>query len=117
MPYIANSFLEENDTEYFNLKGISVNDPIIGDTTVQQELSVVPYISYWSNVFGLNDTFVSEIEGYNDRCGYTDYYNTYFQFPPPPAPWPPAPNSSVRGCDIFDSVNDAVLEVNPCFNV
>lgn len=37
VPYIADSFISANDTEYFNLKGIAINDPIIGDETNQQQ--------------------------------------------------------------------------------
>jgi carboxypeptidase C (cathepsin A) len=37
VPYIADGFISANDTEYFNLAGISINDPIIGDETIQQQ--------------------------------------------------------------------------------
>lgn len=37
VPYIADSFIGANDTDYYNLKGISINDPIIGDDTNQQQ--------------------------------------------------------------------------------
>ena len=37
VPYIADSFINANDTDYFNVKGISINDPIIGDETNQQQ--------------------------------------------------------------------------------
>ncbi|KAB8338952.1 hypothetical protein FH972_021892 [Carpinus fangiana] len=120
VPYVANSFLEARDTEYFNLKGIAVNDPIIGDGTLQQELPVVPYIDYWSNIFYLNSTFRKNIQDTNDRCGYTNYTNRYFTFPPPPRPWPETstlPGSDDPACDVFSTVYEAALEVNPCFNI
>lgn len=31
IPYIASSMLDEEDCEYFNLKGININDPSIND--------------------------------------------------------------------------------------
>lgn len=37
VPYVADGMIQANDTEYFNLKGISINDPIIGDETNQQQ--------------------------------------------------------------------------------
>jgi carboxypeptidase D len=37
VPYIADSFIQANDSEYFNLAGISINNPIIGDGTIQQQ--------------------------------------------------------------------------------
>ncbi|EKG13692.1 Peptidase S10 serine carboxypeptidase [Macrophomina phaseolina MS6] len=37
VPYVANEFLNRNDTDYYNLAGIAINDPIIGDEVLQQE--------------------------------------------------------------------------------
>jgi carboxypeptidase D len=31
IPYIASSMLDEEDSEYFNVKGININDPSIND--------------------------------------------------------------------------------------
>lgn len=36
-PYIADGFIQANDTTYYNLAGISINDPIIGDDTNQEQ--------------------------------------------------------------------------------
>ena len=35
IPYIAKYMLEANDTKYFNVKGIQINDPVIGIDWVQ----------------------------------------------------------------------------------
>ena len=37
VPYIADAFINADDTKYYNIQGVAINDPIIGDTTVQQE--------------------------------------------------------------------------------
>jgi len=37
IPYIAEAMLEANDTEYYNVKGIQINDPSIGDNDVLSE--------------------------------------------------------------------------------
>jgi carboxypeptidase D len=37
VPYIADAFITAADTDYYNLAGVSINDPIIGDGTSQQE--------------------------------------------------------------------------------
>lgn len=34
IPYIAEGFIKQNDTQYFNLKGIQINDPSINDDSV-----------------------------------------------------------------------------------
>lgn len=76
----------------------------------------MPYVDYWANVFGLNETFIAAAQERADSCGYTDYFNTYLTFPPPSGPFPTPTNSSLD-CDIFDDVFFAALEVNPCFNI
>jgi carboxypeptidase D len=42
VPYIAESFIQANDKNYFNLAGISMNNPLIGDITVQQQGKIPP---------------------------------------------------------------------------
>lgn len=37
IPYVADAFIGAKDTTYFNLKHVAINDPIIGDNTVQQD--------------------------------------------------------------------------------
>lgn len=70
----------------------------------------------WSNVFDLNATFTKDIHARADACNYTSYFNKYLTFPPP-GPFPPTPNASAPGCDVFTDVFYAALEVNPCFNI
>lgn len=37
VPYIADAFINAEDKNYFNLQGVAIHDPIIGDNTVQQD--------------------------------------------------------------------------------
>lgn len=37
IPYVADAFISQDDQTYYNLKGVAINDPIIGDNTVQQD--------------------------------------------------------------------------------
>ena len=37
VPYIADAFINAMDKVYYNLAGVAINDPIIGDSTIQQE--------------------------------------------------------------------------------
>jgi len=46
VPYIADAFISQNDTDYFNLKGIAINDPIIGDETNQQQAVIVWMLTF-----------------------------------------------------------------------
>ena len=36
-PYISDAFINANDPVYYNLAGMAINDPIIGDGDLQQE--------------------------------------------------------------------------------
>jgi carboxypeptidase D len=37
IPYVADAFIQQNDTECFNLKGVAINDPILSQDVVQQD--------------------------------------------------------------------------------
>lgn len=54
IPYIAQYMLEQNNTEYYNVKGIQINDPSIGDDTVLEEAPAVTHMIEYNNVFNLN---------------------------------------------------------------
>ncbi|KAF2853761.1 alpha/beta-hydrolase [Plenodomus tracheiphilus IPT5] len=120
VPYIADGFISANDDKYFNLAGISINDPIIGDDTIQQQVVILPYVEFWQNLLFLNSSFMETITQHQKDCGYAEYLDTYFKFPPPPGPFPvlPDPYSSENyTCDMFDNFYSAILELNPCFNI
>ena len=37
VPYIADAFVNAKDKKYYNLAGVAINDPILGDSTLQQQ--------------------------------------------------------------------------------
>ncbi|KZM20207.1 Carboxypeptidase D [Ascochyta rabiei] len=119
VPYIADGFISANDTEYFNLAGISINDPIIGDSTIQQQVVILPFAELWQNLFYLNETFLEQVRDLQVHCNYSSYLDTYFKFPPPQGPFPLLPNPYTQAgeCDMFDTFTDAISEINPCFNI
>jgi carboxypeptidase D len=120
VPYIADSFIEANDQKYWNLAGISINDPIIGDETIQQQVVILPYVEFWQNLLYLNDSFMTTIRQHQKDCGYQDYYDQYFTFPAQQKPFPAIADpfeSENATCDQFDNFYSAILEVNPCFNI
>lgn len=85
----------------------------MGDLVFQQEITLPDYIQYWGKVLGLNETFMSFIQSQKDSCGYTSFLDKYLTFPPPPRPWDETPTD----CGVYFDFLDAVMEVNPCFNV
>ncbi|KAF4973944.1 hypothetical protein FZEAL_9091 [Fusarium zealandicum] len=122
IPYIADAFITANDDTYYKLGGVAINDPIIGDGTLQQQAVIYPYIEYWQNIFNLNETAMSALRWTHEHCKYDTYIEKYGTFPPPPGPFPvlPDPYEDKSGnytCDMFDYAYAAALDSNPCFNI
>ena len=90
----------------------------------KQVVPEVPFLNYWLPIFALNSSFVADVRTRADTvCNYTDYFDTYLQYPPPgPFPSPPGPFDAVNPtpqdlvCDLYDDIFNAALLVNPCFN-
>lgn len=124
VPYVADAFITAADDKYFKLGGVAINDPIIGDGTLQQQAVIYPFIEYWSNLFYLNDSYMDALRWTHEYCNYSSYLEKYGTFPPPPGPFPVLPDpyadtdpNSNYTCDMFDYALAAALEVNPCFNL
>ncbi|KAG8531318.1 uncharacterized protein KY384_002947 [Bacidia gigantensis] len=120
VPYIADAFVNANDKVYYNLAGMAINDPILGDSTDQQQVVIQPFVDYWSNLFFLNETFTAALADKHKSCGFADRLDKYLAYPPPAEPFPVLPDpyadDSLK-CDIFDFVYNATLLTNPCFNI
>lgn len=76
----------------------------------------VPALNYFSTVFSLNDTFMTEINKRADECGYNQFLDKALTFPPP-KDFPNAPDPSQHGCDVWDQIIKAATYINPCFNI
>lgn len=119
-PFIASNMLDANDTSYFNVKGMTIYDPVISGGTA----GITPtnyFVQYWENVFPFNDTTKAQIANASKTCGFDAYSDKYLTFPPP-GPQPdvcqnPGINADctdyLPGCDVFDLAFSAALEINP----
>ncbi|KXT17005.1 hypothetical protein AC579_7413 [Pseudocercospora musae] len=116
IPYISYFMLEANNTEYYDVKGIQINDPSINEDNVLTYAPSVWHLNDYSNIFGLNETFMKEINERAKKCGYFKWMETALTFPPK-GPLPAAPNASAPGCAVWDDIVTAEIYVNPCFNV
>nr|POE65967.1 carboxypeptidase cpds [Quercus suber] len=116
IPYIAYDMLETNNTDYYNVKGIQINDPSINHDDTLIVAPSVWALNDYSNVFGLNETFMTDINARAERCGYFEFMEKALTFPPQ-GKLPTAPNSSEPGCDVWDDIITAAVYVNPCFNI
>lgn len=120
VPYIADAFIGADNTTYYNLAGVGINDPIFGSAAIQEQVVLLPFVRYWKDLYYLNDTYMEELEERNAYCNYTSYFEEYYKFPPPPGPWPvledPYSNPNLT-CDLFDDILQAAILVNPCFDL
>ncbi|KAF2194924.1 carboxypeptidase cpdS precursor [Zopfia rhizophila CBS 207.26] len=117
IPYIADAMLATNNTKYYDVQGILIYDPSVASDALLEEIPAVPFVDYWSGLFNLNKTFMDDIHSRADKCGYTEYFNTYLTYPPPgPLPEPKS-NGRTPGCSLWNDITDAVLLTNPCFDI
>jgi len=121
VPYISAAMLDEKNKEFYDLSGALTYDPCIGSCDyVQGEVPTLPFVQQNKNVFGLNDTFMAQIEELDKKCGYAEYRDKWMHFPPagqqPPTFFNYSSDADLA-CDIFDIVINAGYAVNPCSNV
>ncbi|KAI0537176.1 serine carboxypeptidase [Xylaria digitata] len=117
-PYIASAMLDANDTTYYDMSGLLIYDPVIGNDIVQEAVTTVPFIDYHHNLMPFNNSFSEYIHGLHDSCGFADYNERYLTYPPPgpqPSNFTETVNDECAG--IWEVVLDNALSLNPCFDV
>lgn len=117
-PYIASAMLDKNDTAYYNVSGLIVYDPVLGDDVVQDSATTVPFVDYHHNLFTFNNSFNAHIHELHDSCGFADYNAKYLTYPPS-GPQPKGYTQSVsRECqNLWEVILEEALSINPCFDV
>ena len=61
---------------------------------------------------------MNQIDAIAAKCNYAGYTNKYVTFPPKGRlPLPGKSTSADPGCDVWDLIFNAVLLVNPAFNM
>ena len=123
VPYIANGFLEAKDKTYFDVKGLTIYNPSLTHDEIQEPIPVVQFTEYWGGLFPFNDTFRADIRARDKKCGYSDWMAKYLVYPPKghiPMPLPGTDKNGVTRDEcwkIFDDVFDAIMLLNPCFDI
>ncbi|KAL4890848.1 Alpha/Beta hydrolase protein [Aspergillus ambiguus] len=119
VPYVSATMLDQDDKEYYDLKGALVYDPCIGQYDyVQQEAPAVPFVQQNANLFNFNASFMEELNSLHKSCGYQEFIDEYLVFPPSGAQPPKFFNYTSEGdCDVFDMIYNEALLVNPCWDV
>ncbi|KAH8896293.1 alpha/beta-hydrolase [Thozetella sp. PMI_491] len=121
-PYIGKSFLDTNNTAYFNFKGLLLNSPLISDLALARQVTASLHVDYWSNMFPLNETARNRMHSMSATCGFDEYISKYFTFPPTgpqPAILPTRSNdnSTDTRCDVFGFIVEAIMNINPGWNI
>ena len=99
--------------------GALTYDPCIGSYVYSgQQVPVVPFVLENNNVLGFNKSFLSTLESLDKSCGYAQFREDYYKFPPSKMqPEKYFNSTSDADCDLWGMVYEAAYAPNPCFNV
>jgi len=84
VPYVAN-YIYENMTRSsldLHLRGIWMNDPVLGWEVLQMEVPAVAFVRKYQNAFAFNETFLRHLDHVADECNYSNYMEKYVKYPP-----------------------------------
>lgn len=119
IPYTANYIYDHVDALNLNLTGIWLGSPAITNDVIANEVPAVNFVHKYENVFGFNQSFLSELDSRASSCHYAAYLDKYLTYPPPDGSFA-LPGSSIEfdeGCDLWSDIVSAALVLNPAFNV
>ena len=118
VPYLADAFLNKQDTTYYNLSSILVYDGAYSYDSIGNSIPTASFIDYWAPLLDLNASFVEQVHNISETCGYTAFMDDYLSFPPKgPLPTPPNPDSKDDSCNTWNMVYEAASLINPCFDI
>lgn len=107
IPYMAYYFLMSNNTDYYNVAGIQINDPSINEDDTMIEAPAIWQLNEQSVIFGLNESTMTHLNEMNVKCGYDEFMTNALTFPPT-GPIPTAP-SSAPPCDLWEFAVSAAI--------
>ncbi|RDB20370.1 hypothetical protein Hypma_012577 [Hypsizygus marmoreus] len=119
VPYIANYIYQHPGTLALDLQGIWIADPSLSWDVVQEQIPAVDFVKRFEHVFAFNQTFMTQLDAIATRCNYTGYVAKHVTYPPKAGllPLPGRSTFAERGCDVWDTIFDAALRINPAFNI
>jgi len=82
-------------------------------------LTSVWFCNLSSDILSVSQSFLAQIDKIADECNYKSYLEKFLTYPPPPAPFP-LPGTSVvadPACDVWTTIVEAALLLNPAFDV
>lgn len=127
-PFIANHMISADDKDYYDMSGMLIYDGIMFDDEVQGNIPSYEYVKHHRDLLPYADPAREKMKHTADKCGFTDFIEKYWQYPPS-GPMPHLtpglkmfPNGSRQYEDqdcasFFYDVWMESLKVNPCFNI
>ncbi|KAG6015227.1 hypothetical protein E4U54_003945 [Claviceps lovelessii] len=126
-PYISSHFVDAKDTTYFDLQGLMVVDGLSFSGELQSEAIAEAFVEQNYNFMPLDDPTMATIRNVSDSCGYRDYLEKYWTYPPSgpqPAlvPWINDLGNGTteykKGCgNLWSDIYKYAKLDNPCFNI
>ncbi|KAK7887936.1 hypothetical protein LTR67_009330 [Exophiala xenobiotica] len=131
VPYIAEAMLNKTGKEfesYYNVTGILIYDPILGDEAVTTNAPVADFVMANKNLFPFDDDTIALMNNISETCGFKDMMKQSETFPPIGAIAVPEILEVMQGgtsssylnnsdCNLFDQIVELATEMNPCFDV
>lgn len=113
--FIGAAMLDHKDTSLYNVSGLLIYDPVIGDGIIQDSMVTYPYVNSHKDLFPYNDTFSAYLKTTHEKCGFGTYIDKYMKFPATgQQPTADYPRECIR---IWVEAYIGILELNPCFDV
>ncbi|KIW42890.1 uncharacterized protein PV06_06394 [Exophiala oligosperma] len=131
VPYIAEAMLNttgKNASDYYNVTGILIYDPILGDRTLGDNAPVIEFVNANKNLFPFEEDVFEQLNEYADQCGFTDLMEQTNTFPPKgPIKVPEILQLNATSTTLSSFGNDScylqyfvqayISQLNPCFNI
>ncbi|KAH9936848.1 alpha/beta-hydrolase [Epithele typhae] len=118
VPYLANFIYENPGALNLSLNGFFIADPVLGWDVVQEQIPAVNFVHKYENVFAFNQSFMAELDAVAEKCNYANYMAEHVTYPPKGLlPLPGKSTENDRGCDVWDMIFDAAVDINPAFNI
>lgn len=114
-PFIAANMLDAKDTSLYNVAGVLIYDPVVGDFNIQDSAVTLPFVNHHHGLFPYNDTFSAYLHKEHETCGFDKYIDKYMRFPP--AGPQPTTNYSDECSNVWSRAYGSIFEINPCFDV
>ncbi|KAK0674151.1 carboxypeptidase [Cercophora samala] len=122
-PYIGNAMLNANDTTYYKLSGMLMNDVLLDNFIVNQYIPTFRFMEFYSALFRFADPFLADLKAADDRCGYSSYLDNNLIFPPVSHLPSPLPGVGENGTVMEDCatlwwlIAAEATSLNPCFDI